>query len=160
MYFCRAICITLNILLDLIPVAPALCDYSLVYLLTRSVAGYNIEDGTSLKKKQQQMYSEMLVYLSFTKMLLFSELKETLLTLIHTGTLYRLAFGSSGLGYEERGKLAFFGLFLPLYFLNVMLKCAVTEAHAVKCPWLAGCGERMVFQSCSFVLLLVFKDTT
>lgn len=40
---------------------------------------------------------------------------------------------------------------------NGVLKCEVNEAHAVKCPWPAGCGERMVFQCCSFVPLLVFK---
>lgn len=48
--------------------------------------------------------------------------------------------------------------------LNVTLKCPVNEAHAVKCPCLAGCGERMVFQSCAVVLFcsfvsLFFKDT-
>lgn len=47
---------------------------------------------------------------------------------------------------------------MSLSFLHVLLKCAVNEAHVVKCPWLAGCGERMVFQNCAVIQwpLLVF----
>lgn len=51
-------------------------------------------------------------------------------------------------------------------FLNVLRKCAAYES-CVQGPWLAGCGERMVFSELCrdplpcFVLLfcLVFKDT-
>lgn len=36
-------------------------------------------------------------------------------------------------------------------FEKVRLDGAVNRAHAVKCPWLAGCGERMIFQSCAVI---------